>query len=163
MRPALRSGATLTCLAQHHRKTHLAPLTTLFLSIQEAPGSSPADTLDCLYLSIQIGSVFIYVVNPILKHTNGHGLLDAACLTEPTSAMCFNMLSRRPSLQTRFGSLGSNPFCISAGFLHSRTALLFFLLVSIILSFRCLVNNPTHCRVIVVFIQLLRLAHKLTH
>ena len=62
MRPALRSGATLTHLAQHHRKTHLAPLTTLFLSIQEAPGSSPADTLDCLYLSIQIGSVFIYVV-----------------------------------------------------------------------------------------------------
>ena len=47
-------------MLRYHRKTHLAPLTTLFLSIQEAPGSSPADTLDCLYLSIQIESVFIY-------------------------------------------------------------------------------------------------------
>ena len=35
------------------------------------------------------------------------------------------LVTRRPSLQTRFVSLGSNPFCISAGFLHSRTALLF--------------------------------------
>ena len=39
-------------------KTHLAPLTTLFLSIQDVPGSSPADPLDCLYLSTQIESVF---------------------------------------------------------------------------------------------------------
>jgi hypothetical protein len=63
--------------------------------------------------------------------------------------MCLSMLSRRPSLQTRFVSLGSNPFCISAGFLHSRTALLFFLLVSIIAPFYQSVNlcynNPSTC------------------
>ena len=47
---------------QPHIETHLAPLTTLFLSIQDAPGSSPADPLGCLYLSIQIGNVFLYVV-----------------------------------------------------------------------------------------------------
>jgi hypothetical protein len=41
-------------------ETHLAPLTTLFLSIQNAPGSSPADPLGCLYLSIQIENVFQY-------------------------------------------------------------------------------------------------------
>ena len=44
----------------NHRKTHLAPLTTLFLSIQDVPGMNPADPLGCLYLSIQIESVFIY-------------------------------------------------------------------------------------------------------
>ena len=47
-------------MLRYYRKTHLAPLTTLFLSIQNAPGSSPADPLGCLYLSIQIESVFIY-------------------------------------------------------------------------------------------------------
>ena len=47
-------------MLRYHRKTHLAPLTTLFLSIQDEPGSSPADPLGCLYLSIQIESVFIY-------------------------------------------------------------------------------------------------------
>ena len=47
-------------MLRYHRKTHLAPLTTLFLSIQDAPGINPADPLDCLYLSIQIESVFIY-------------------------------------------------------------------------------------------------------
>ena len=44
----------------NHRKTHSAPLTTLFLSIQDVPGMNPADPLGCLYLSIQIESVFIY-------------------------------------------------------------------------------------------------------
>ena len=47
-------------MLRYHRKTHLAPLTTLFLSIQDAPGSSLADPLGCLYLSIQIENVFIY-------------------------------------------------------------------------------------------------------
>ena len=47
---------------QPHIETHLAPLTTLFLSIQDVPGSSQADPLGCLYLSIQIGNVFLYVV-----------------------------------------------------------------------------------------------------
>jgi hypothetical protein len=41
-------------------ETHSALLTTLFLSIQNAPGSSPADLLGCLYLSIQIENVFQY-------------------------------------------------------------------------------------------------------
>ena len=44
----------------YHRKTHLAPLTTLFLSIQDETGMNPVDPLGCLYLSIQIESVFIY-------------------------------------------------------------------------------------------------------
>lgn len=43
-----------------HIETHSAPLTTLFLSIQDAPGMNPADPLGCLYLSIQIESVFLY-------------------------------------------------------------------------------------------------------
>jgi len=72
-----------------------------------------------------------------------------ADLQGPFNASCFafwsnpKLLSRRPSLQTRFVSLGSNPFCISAGFLHSRIALLFFLLVSIICSI-CQSVNQTH-------------------
>ncbi len=41
-------------------ESHSAPLTTLFLSIQDAPGMNPADPLGCLYLSIQIESVFQY-------------------------------------------------------------------------------------------------------
>ena len=44
----------------YHIKAHLDPLTTLFLSIQDAPGMNPADPLGCLYLSIQIESVFLY-------------------------------------------------------------------------------------------------------
>ena len=44
----------------YHIETHSAPLTTLFLSIQDAPGMNPADPLGCLYLSIQIENVFIY-------------------------------------------------------------------------------------------------------
>jgi hypothetical protein len=32
----------------------------MFLSIQDAPGMNPADPLGCLYLSIQIESVFQY-------------------------------------------------------------------------------------------------------
>ena len=44
----------------YHIETHSAPLTTLFLSIQDAPGMNPADPLGCLYLSIQIESVFLY-------------------------------------------------------------------------------------------------------
>ena len=50
-------------MLRYHRKTHLAPLTTLFLSIQEKDGShtgSISALLGCLYLSIQIESVFIY-------------------------------------------------------------------------------------------------------
>jgi hypothetical protein len=43
-----------------HIEAHSAPLTTLFLSIQDAPGINPADPLGCLYLSIQIESVFLY-------------------------------------------------------------------------------------------------------
>ena len=69
-----------------------------------------------------------------------------ADLQGPFNASCFafwsnpKLLSRRPSLQTRFVSLGSNPFCISAGFLHSRIALLFFLLMCIIAPITSLVN-----------------------
>jgi hypothetical protein len=44
----------------YHIETHSAPLTTMFLSIQDAPGMNPADLLGCLYLSIQIESVFLY-------------------------------------------------------------------------------------------------------
>ena len=44
----------------NYMETHPAPLTTLFLSIQDAPGSSPAAPLGCLYLSIQIEDVFAY-------------------------------------------------------------------------------------------------------
>ena len=44
----------------YHIETHSAPLTTLFLSIQDAPGMNPADLLGCLYLSIQIENVFLY-------------------------------------------------------------------------------------------------------
>ena len=44
----------------YHMLTHSAPLTTLFLSIQDAPGINPADPLGCLYLSIQIESVLAY-------------------------------------------------------------------------------------------------------
>ena len=51
-------------MLHYHRKTHSALLTTLFLSIQDAPGSSPADPLGCLYLSIQIESVFQYNFSP---------------------------------------------------------------------------------------------------
>ena len=50
-------------MLRYHRKTHLAPLTTLFLSIQEKAGShtgSSSALLGCLYLSIQIENVFIY-------------------------------------------------------------------------------------------------------
>ena len=38
----------------------MAPLTTLFLSIQDVPGMNPADLLGCFYLSIQIENVFAY-------------------------------------------------------------------------------------------------------
>lgn len=44
----------------HHIEAHLAPLTTLFLSVQDVPGSSPADPLGCLYLSVQVESVLQY-------------------------------------------------------------------------------------------------------
>ena len=50
-------------MLRYHRKTHSAPLTTLFLSIQEKAGShtgSSSALLGCLYLSIQIENVFIY-------------------------------------------------------------------------------------------------------
>ena len=49
-----------TIMLLYHMLTHSAPLTTLFLSIQDAPGSSPVDLLGCLYLSIQIESVLAY-------------------------------------------------------------------------------------------------------
>jgi len=45
-------------------ESHSAPLTILFLSIQDEPGSSPAAPLDCVYLSIQIESVFQYNFSP---------------------------------------------------------------------------------------------------
>ena len=44
----------------YHIETHSALLTTLFLSIQDAPGMNPADPLGCLYLSIQIENVLQY-------------------------------------------------------------------------------------------------------
>jgi len=47
----------------YHIETYLAPLTTLFLSIQEKDGSHTGSTsalLGCLYLSIQIENVFTY-------------------------------------------------------------------------------------------------------
>jgi hypothetical protein len=56
---------------------HSAPLTTLFLSIQDAPGSSPADPLGCLYLSIQIESVFQY--NFSLRSASQPGGLLSLC------------------------------------------------------------------------------------
>ena len=51
------------------------------------------------------------------------------CICQFRLAVCFYMLSRRPSLQTRFVSLGSNPFCISAWVLtfEDRLAFSFFL------------------------------------
>ena len=52
--------AQLITRCKHHIETHSAPLTTLFLSIQDAPGTGPADPLGCLYLSIQIENVFLY-------------------------------------------------------------------------------------------------------
>jgi hypothetical protein len=56
-----------TCVHEHFKtknyiETHSAPLTTLFLSIQDAPGMNPADPLGCLYLSIQIENVLQYSV-----------------------------------------------------------------------------------------------------
>ena len=51
-------------LQNYYIEPHSAPLTTLFLSIQDAPGSIPADPLGCLYLSIQIESVFQYNFSP---------------------------------------------------------------------------------------------------
>jgi hypothetical protein len=48
----------------HHIEMHLAPLTTFFLSIQDAPGSSPAAPLDRFYLSIQVESALQYGLGP---------------------------------------------------------------------------------------------------
>ena len=53
-------ATALATMLYYHIETHSAPLTTLFLSIQDAPGINPADPLGCLYLSIQIESVFLY-------------------------------------------------------------------------------------------------------
>ena len=67
-------------------ESHSAPLTTLFLSIQDVPGMNPADLLGCLYLSIQIESVFQY--NFSLRFASQHcGLLSRykivlCCLSE---------------------------------------------------------------------------------
>ena len=47
-------------MLHYHRKTHSALLTTLFLSIQDETGMNPVAPLGCLYLSIQIESMFIY-------------------------------------------------------------------------------------------------------
>ena len=44
----------------YHMLTHSAPLTTLFLSIQDETGMNPVAPLGCLYLSIQIESVLAY-------------------------------------------------------------------------------------------------------
>ena len=53
-------ATALATMLYYHIETHSAPLTTLFLSIQDAPGMNPADPLGYLYLSIQIESVFQY-------------------------------------------------------------------------------------------------------
>jgi hypothetical protein len=63
------------------------------------------------------------------------------------------LVTRRPSLQTRFVSLGSNPFCISAGFLHSRTTLLFlsscvYYMFNLPICQPIAFNNPTTHRTI---------------
>ena len=52
----------------YHIETHSDLLTTLFLSIQDAPGSSPAAPLGCMYLSIQVENAFQY--GTILKQTS---------------------------------------------------------------------------------------------
>ena len=49
-----------TIMLLYHMLTHSAPLTTLFLSIQDETGMNPVAPLGCLYLSIQIESVFAY-------------------------------------------------------------------------------------------------------
>ena len=58
-------------------ESHSAPLTTLFLSIQDVPGMNPADLLGCLYLSIQIESVFQY--NFSLRFASQPGGLLSLC------------------------------------------------------------------------------------
>ena len=47
-------------MLRYHMLTHSAPLTTLFLSIQDETGMNPVAPLGCLYLSIQIESVLAY-------------------------------------------------------------------------------------------------------
>jgi hypothetical protein len=49
----------------------------------------------------------------------------AVCICQFRLAVCLSMLSRRPSLLTRFESLGSNPFCIAAWVLTFEDRLAF--------------------------------------
>jgi hypothetical protein len=76
----------------NHIETHSAPLTTLFLSIQDAPGMDPADPLGCLYLSIQIESMFQYDISISTLDWTGKSVVQTAPTPSSSNYLCADVL-----------------------------------------------------------------------